>query len=258
MKIPPMLLDSKFAACIALCATVGALLLVTSAFAGTSRSADRVAQARPRVEPILRERCEAAGFEYPPAQLFLRAFKHELELEVWAGDGRAPLKLLWTAPVTGRSGGPGPKRRQGDLQVPEGCYRVAVFNPASKFHLSLGLDYPNASDRILSDRARPGGDIYIHGGSATIGCLPLGDDGIEELYLLANDFRKRRPSTPIPVHIFPARMAGATWEKYREAHAAHAAFWAQLEPVFSAFESSRRVPAVKISEAGAYALAPDL
>jgi murein L,D-transpeptidase YafK len=240
----------------AICGVAGMLLLMNSSLADRSRPGDRVAQARARVEPILRERCRSAGLDFPPPQLFFRAFKHELELEVWGGNGRDPLKLLWTAAVTGRSGGPGPKRREGDMQVPEGFYRVAVFNPQSRFHLSLGLDYPNASDRILSDQRRPGGDIYIHGGSATIGCLPLGDDGIEELYILAHEFRKHRPSALIPVHIFPARMQGESWNQFRDSHRAHAMFWSQLAPIYAAFEESRRVPKTAVTPAGAYELAP--
>ncbi len=44
----------------------------------------------------------------------------------------------------------GPKTNAGsDYQVPEGFYYINEFNPKSSFHLSLGLNYPNASDRIL-------------------------------------------------------------------------------------------------------------
>ncbi|MEJ7677428.1 MAG: L,D-transpeptidase family protein [Segetibacter sp.] len=78
----------------------------------------------------------------------------------------------------------GPKRLQGDYQVPEGFYYINEFNPKSTYHLSLGINYPNASDRVLSDSIKPGGDIYIHGNCVTIGCIPLQNDQIEELYIL--------------------------------------------------------------------------
>ena len=72
-----------------------------------------------------------------------------------------------------QSGTMGPKRLQGDYQVPEGFYYINEFNPNSNYHLHLGLNYPNASDKILSDSLRPGGDIYIHGSCVSIGCIPL-------------------------------------------------------------------------------------
>ena len=55
-----------------------------------------------------------------------------------------------------QSGTTGPKRAEGDYQVPEGFYYINEFNPNSKYHLSLGLNYPNASDKILSDSIDPG------------------------------------------------------------------------------------------------------
>ena len=53
------------------------------------------------------------------------------------------------------------------------------------FHLSLKVSYPNEFDRkqaIQDGRVNLGGDIMIHGGCATIGCIPIGDDAIEELF----------------------------------------------------------------------------
>ena len=171
---------------------------------------ERIAAARALRQKVIAERCKTAGLPYPPRELFLRAFKREAELEVWGREDRGKFRRIGLFAVTASSGQPGPKRREGDLQVPEGCYRINVFNPESSFHLSLGIDYPNASDRILSDAKNPGFDIYIHGGAVSIGCLPLGDDGIDEVFLLAQDV-KTRGQIDIPVHIFPARMAGEGW-----------------------------------------------
>lgn len=211
---------------------------------------DRVAAARVRCGASVEQRCRQTGVDYPPRELFLRAFKVERELEAWARSDDAPLRLIAKWPVLAASGGPGPKRREGDRQVPEGCYRVAVFNPLSNFHLSLGLDYPNASDRVRSDPQSPGSAIYIHGGAVSIGCLALGDDAIEQLYLLAQDAREK----PVQLHVFPARMSGPAWEALRATHAAHAAFWAELQPIYDAFERSHRVPAANIGADGAYRL----
>ena len=215
----------------------------------------RLALARERHEAAARELCTKAGLTYPPRAIFLRAFKHPGALELWAADGDTPLRLLKTYAVLARSGTPGPKRRQGDLQVPEGCYHLAVFNPLSRFHLSLGLDYPNAADRLHADPEKPGGEIYIHGGDRSIGCLPLGDEAIEELYLLALDTRDHG-QPEIPIHLFPAAMRGEAWEEMAHTHPEHAAFWAELHPIHDAFEQTRRIPPVEISPDGHYRIGP--
>ena len=162
-------------------------------------------------------------------------------------------------PILASSGGPGPKRRQGDRQVPEGFYEIDRFNPASLFHLSLGLNYPNASDRILAGGPDPGGDIFIHGKDVSIGCAPLGDDAIEQLYLAALDTRARGQAR-IHVHVFPAHMHGAAWAAFAAEHTAAspalARFWAQLQPGYDAFERDHRIPACTIAPDGSYRLAP--
>ena len=108
----------------------------------------------------------------------------ERELELWARPQKdSRFELIHTYKIEGMSGMPGPKRREGDDQVPEGFYRIDQFNPLSKFHLSMRINYPNASDRVLSDKSQPGSDIYIHGGNLSIGGIAMGDAGIEELSL---------------------------------------------------------------------------
>ena len=89
---------------------------------------------------------------------------------------------------------------QGDYQVPEGFYYINEFNPNSNYHLSLGLNYPNASDRILSDSLSPGGDIYIHGSCVSVGCIPVTDEQIEEIYIIAS-YAKASGQDYIPTHL---------------------------------------------------------
>ena len=163
------------------------------------------------------------------------------------------LEQLKTYEICSRSGRLGPKRRQGDRQVPEGFYHVDRFNPASRFHLSLGLDYPNASDRILSDQQHPGGDIFIHGDCVTIGCLPLTDHFIKELYIIALD--SHEAGRPVAVHVFPARMQGASWAKLEQHAGTDAellAFWQNLRDGFNAFERSKRLPTISVDDRGRY------
>ena len=91
-------------------------------------------------------------------------------------------------PIVAASGNPGPKLQEGDLQVPEGRYRIRELNPNSRYHLSLWLDYPNAFDRAQADaegRSQLGGEIMIHGGASSKGCLAVGDEGAEDLFVLA-------------------------------------------------------------------------
>jgi len=216
---------------------------------------ERLALARSRHEASARELCGHAGIAYPPHSVYLRAFKRPAELELWAGVRGKPMQLLKTYAVAGleRCGDPGPKRRQGDMQVPEGCYRITAFNPQSRFHLSLGLDYPNAADRIHADREKPGGEIYIHGSNVSIGCLPIGDPAIEELYILVLD-TYARGQREIPVHIFPTRMSGATWATVQQHHPGHTGFWSELQPIYDAFEKTKRVPIVEVTPAGHYVL----
>jgi murein L,D-transpeptidase YafK len=215
---------------------------------------DRVAVARVQHGAEIAEKFHAVGVAYP-GEIFLRWLKHEALLELWARNPKGRFRLVHAYPILAASGGAGPKRREGDRQVPEGFYEIDRFNPKSTYHLSLGLNYPNASDRVLSDRDQPGSDIFIHGSDVSIGCAPLGDDAIEEVYFAALDARAQGQQR-IEVHVFPGRMTGADWEAYATAEIARrpelAAFWAQLRPGFEYFEQHRQLPVVSVTPEGRY------
>src|SRR5687767_309615 len=143
-----------------------------------ARTTSVLANIGPRWRPMLQKRAAAVGVAYPPPALTLVGYKHERVLEVWArrGDGWA---LYRSYPVLAASGGPGPKLREGDRQVPEGVYRLTHLNPASSYHLSIRIDYPNEADRARAaeeGRSNVGGDIYVHGKAVSIGCLAIGDE----------------------------------------------------------------------------------
>jgi len=216
---------------------------------------ERVAQARARHGKIIAQKFQDAGLPYPAREIFLRWLKREAVVELWAREARGAFVLVTSFAILASSGGPGPKRRQGDGQVPEGFYEINRFNPESLFHLSLGLNYPNAADRMLAIAPDPGGDIFIHGKAVSVGCAPLGDPAIEQLYLAALDTRARG-QTRIRVHIFPARMQGVEWDAHAAEHPALAPFWAQLQPGFDAFERDRRLPSCTIAADGRYQIAP--
>jgi murein L,D-transpeptidase YafK len=125
---------------------------------------------------------------YPPTRILLAAFKVERRLELYAADSTGQLRFITAYPVLGESGVLGPKLLEGDRQVPEGSYVIDSLNPNSLFHLSLHVSYPSAFDREMAQndgRTRLGGDIMIHGGSSSIGCLAVGDQAIEDLFVLS-------------------------------------------------------------------------
>jgi len=221
------------------------------------REPGRVSAARAAKSEALRRRFREAGVAYPPDVLLLRAFKREAELEVWAGPARAALTRVGRYPICASSGALGPKRRQGDLQVPEGVYEVASFNPWSDYHLALGVTYPNASDARRGVPGALGGNIAIHGNCVTIGCIPIEDDPIEEVYLMALD-TARGGRVRVPIHIFPARLDDDGLDDLTRGAAPElVSFWRELAPIYRAFEASHRVPVVSIDpKTGAYGVVP--
>ncbi|MBL7857160.1 MAG: L,D-transpeptidase family protein [Cyclobacteriaceae bacterium] len=187
--------------------------------------------------------------------LFIRAFKKEKKLEVWVREKeKDTYALLHTYDFCSTSGSLGPKRKEGDLQIPEGVYHINHFNPVSNFYLSLGINYPNASDKILSDSKRPGSAIYIHGNCVTIGCIPITDDKIKELYVLAVE-ATNNGQQKIPVHIFPAKLNGAELSSLKKEFNATPSlikFWENLEPIYQDFEKTKKLRSVKTTAQGTY------
>jgi len=151
--------------------------------------------------------------------LAILGFKEERSLELWK-HREGGWELVRSYPFTGFCGTLGPKLREGDLQIPEGAYEVVSLNPNSSYHLSMEINYPNEFDRKMASREgreNLGFAIFIHGSDATAGCIPVGDENIEEIfYLIAKngfrktevlifprDFRKGKP---------PTEIEGIDWE----------------------------------------------
>lgn len=140
--------------------------------------------ARGRLLPFFEE----VGITYPPQEMTLIGLKSERTLEVWVKGAAGAWRFLRAYPILGMSGTLGPKLQEGDLQAPEGLYEVESLNPNSRFHLALRVNYPNADDRRRGEadgRVNLGGDIMIHGNTGSIGCLAMGDEAIEDLFVLA-------------------------------------------------------------------------
>ncbi len=204
----------------------------------------------------LQKQFEAKKLEWPAKYIYIRSFKYDSQLEVWVrNDLKEPYKLFKTYKVCALAGTLGPKRMEGDYQVPEGFYYINEFNPNSSYYLSLGLNYPNVSDRILSDSMRPGSAIYIHGSCVTVGCIPITDQQIDELYVLAAH-AKNQGQDFIPVHIFPIRYNVPKSVKYLENltkdDPALKKFTDRLEDAFDYFDKYHQLPVILINEKGEY------
>jgi len=175
----------------------------------------RVKQYGPAARERLRPAFRKAGIAYPPRRLVLMGVKLEKKLRIYAGGRDGLLRFICAYPILGASGNLGPKLREGDLQVPEGFYRIDWLNPNSAYHLSLHVDYPNAFDRKMGrkdGRKHLGGDIMIHGSNCSVGCLAMGDQAAEDLFVLVADtglsrnrliispldFRTKAPRTALP------------------------------------------------------------
>jgi len=238
-----------------LCAIGILTMLPQLSFKDTQLRYSRVKTAYQEKEQSLRESLKASHAD-SHTTIFLRAFKREEMLEVWVKQAnKNTYTLLKTYPFCTSSGVLGPKRREGDLQIPEGLYTINHFNPESNFHLSLGIDYPNASDRFRADAKHPGGNIYIHGNCVTVGCIPITDYYIKELYVLAVEARNSGQST-IPVHIFPSRLdtTGMALLQTQYTDAELLAFWKNLQSVFTDFEKTHALRETRVGKKGVYEL----
>lgn len=212
----------------------------------------RVKNAYAEKQDLIRKELQQHGLQLSQLNILLIAYKQEAELELWVKDKNSKAyKLLKTFEVCSSSGDIGPKRRMGDNQVPEGFYYIERFNPASNFHLSLGISYPNKSDRIFSKGVHPGGDIFIHGNCVTIGCLPITDDKIRELYVYAVEASNNGQSR-IPAYIFPARLNDKNFESLKKENAALASFWTNLRQGYDIFQKKKEALDFSVAPDGKY------
>lgn len=150
---------------------------------------ERIAEIGPGAIARIEEKFNDAGVPWPPQRLAYLAFKDEKVIEVQAQLADGSWEPVYRYPILRASGGSGPKLREGDKQVPEGLYKIALLNPNSRYHVSLRVSYPNEFDRAmakLDGRTKLGGDIMIHGKNLSIGCLAVGDPASEEFFVMAH------------------------------------------------------------------------
>lgn len=219
--------------------TLGRSVLAATGFSPTH---ERAEAARRRVLPELERRLTPLGLKLGDP-VFVRIFKRERILEVWMQPGAdMGFQRVHAYPICAFSGALGPKMRQGDGQAPEGFYSVrrAQLNPASSYHLSFNLGFPNAYERA---QGWTGDYLMVHGSCVSIGCYAMGDEAIEEIYTLM-DAALRSGQRAVNVHAFPFHL-NAEHERLRQ-NSPHGDFWAQLAEGYRAFDDTRLPPQISV------------
>ncbi len=237
-----------------------AMLFTNSLFAQTSFAEPRKAFIKNAVsnklEDSLKQQFKEKKLSWPPYSVYIRSFKYDRSLELWVKNKDVDsFTLFKTYKVCMQSGNIGPKRSEGDKQVPEGFYYINEFNPRSNYHLALGLNYPNAADKILSNTKKPGGDIYIHGNCVSTGCIAIQDYPIEEVYTIAS-IVKLNGQDFIPVHIFPVnygvkKSLDYLTETIKDKQAINQSI-INMKAAYDYFEKNKKLPIIIVNKKGEY------
>lgn len=188
-------------------------------------------------------------------QIYLRAFKTEKKIEVWARNTcDSVFTLIREFPICEISGEIGPKRRSYDLQVPEGFYRISELNPFSKYYLSMKINYPNASDSIRGVRGHLGNLIYIHGACESSGCIAIADDKIKELYVYCIE-AYNSGQKEINITIYPTQLNDANYARLTKGYSKNKdkmSLWADLKKSYDLFTQTKVPPGVRFLPDGTH------
>ncbi len=176
----------------------------------------------------------------PSSPVLIRAYKKEAEFEIWKMKSDGQYALLKTYPMCRWSGQLGPKKREGDMQVPEGFYTIAPgqMNPNSHYYLSFNVGYPNAYDRAYG---RSGGNVMVHGVCSSAGCFSMTDEQINDIYAIARD-AFRGGQREIQLQSYPFRMTAENMAKYRLDP--NIDFWKEIKNGSDHFEVTKTEPSV--------------
>lgn len=216
----------------------------------------------PRVKDAYKERFEYCkkilgfkGVEIENFELYIRILKKEMIVEIWAKNKKDEQFVhIIDYPFCAMSGGMGPKRLNGDLQIPEGFYSINSFDPTSNFFLALGIDYPNKSDKYSGVGDEMGGSIFIYGECKSNGCIAIRKERMQELYILAVE-ATQQGQDKIQVHIFPQILEPErlnilllTYGKNSKL----ANFWDNISDGYNYFEKNKKLPTIIIDKNGKY------
>ncbi|WP_225554015.1 L,D-transpeptidase family protein [Sphingobacterium bovistauri] len=209
-----------------------------------TQTEDRVQIAEDTKAILVQENLDLHQLNSNNLNILLVAYKDLDKLSVFAKSTEdRTYKRIKEYKICARSGQLGPKKAEGDRQVPEGFYHINRFNPKSKFYLSLGINYPNAYD--LS-KNYTGSDIFIHGKCETVGCLPMTDELIKEIYLYAL-WAKESGQEKVPVYIFPFEMTDENMKKYKsQVDESTFSFWQNIQEGYQLFHKKHQELETKV------------
>ena len=190
----------------------------------------------------LAQRLSSKGLQ-EGAEVFIRIFKAESELELWMRKGDR-FVLLDTYPMCHWSGTLGPKLAEGDKQNPEGFYKIRRrhLHLAGRWPRSLNLGFPNPFDKSQS---RTGSYILVHGGCSSTGCFAMTDPVMQEIYGLTEK-AMRGGQQIVNIHVFPFRMTDANMALHAQSEWRD--FWANLKEGYDAFETTHVPPQVMVCD----------
>lgn len=203
-----------------------------------SENEDRLTTAKTEKLNIVTHTLAGFNLQKSALNILFVAYKNDDKLELYAkSTSDSSYQLIKDFTICTRSGTLGPKKAEGDKQVPEGFYHINRFNPKSLYYLSLGINYPNELDQ---SKGYTGSDIFIHGKCETVGCLPMTDDLMKEIYLYA-EVAKESGQLDIPVYIFPFYMSEAILQEHLpKVNEETKTFWKNLKTGFDIFHLHKK------------------
>jgi len=224
-------------------------------FRDKQKNYTRVREAYTNKEKAVTKTLTEHGISRDSLQIYLRAFKTEKKVEVWAKNTcDSVFTLVKEFPICEISGEIGPKRRSYDLQVPEGFYRINELNPYSKYYLSMRINYPNASDSIRGVRGHLGNLIYIHGNCESSGCIAITDEKIKELFVYCIE-AYNCGQKDINITIFPTQLTDLNYARLAKGYSKNKdkiSLWADLKKSYDLFNRKKVPPTVKFLPDGTH------
>ncbi len=178
----------------------------------------------------------------PSSPTLIRTYKKEAELEIWKMKSNGEYALLKAYPMCRWSGQLGPKKREGDMQVPEGFYSIAPgqMNPTSHYYLAFNVGYPNAYDRAYG---RTGGNVMVHGVCSSAGCFSMTDEQVADIYAIARDSFSGG-QREIQLQSYPFHMTAENMAKFRLDP--NIDFWKNLKDGSDHFDVTKTEPSVLV------------
>ena len=182
------------------------------------------------------------------APVMLRIIKETKQLELWKQDSDNSWTKIKSYEICAFSGQPGPKKKQGDYQAPEGFYEITAsqLNPFSSQHLALNTGFPNKYDRA---HFYSGAALMIHGGCSSAGCYAMTDPNIEEIYAAVRDAIKGGQKS-VQLQIYPYEMGFFNMFAYR--NNPNYKFWTELKAGWDWFEKNKQPIPVDIRDGKYY------